>query len=164
MGVAIRAADFFAGGADGQQAVQGVFYLQQHPGLDVNPKEDEEGAKKKDQAHEEFADKGQAKEKDPGHHAVTQEEKKHQPAMQAQGAGDLRFAALGDKGGEDVQLPGLDKADEHDDRADQDHDGAQNVLHGGGKTPRDGWNNSKGASTGSARTEKSIISDNYRSC
>jgi hypothetical protein len=115
--------------------VQGVFYLKQHPGLDVNPKEDEDGAKKKDEAHEKLADNGKAKEKAPGHYAVTQKKKEHQPAMQAQGTGDLRFAAPGDKGGEDVQLLGLDKADEHDDRADQDHDGTQDVLHGGGGAP-----------------------------
>ena len=50
--------------------------------------------------------------------------------MQAQGADDLRFAALGDEGGEDVQFPGLDKAEEHDNCSGQDHGDAQDVLHG----------------------------------
>ena len=65
MGVAIGAADFFAGGADGQQAVQGVFYLEKHSGLDVKAKEDEDGAKQKDEANEELADKGEAQGKRP---------------------------------------------------------------------------------------------------
>lgn len=136
MGVAIRAADFFAGGADGQQTLEGIFYLQKHSGLDVKAKQDEEGAKEKDETNEEFTDKGKAKGKDPGHHAVTQEEKEHHGAMQPQGTDDFLFAALGDERGKDMQIPGLDKIEEHDNCSAQDHDDAQDVLHGGDGYPR----------------------------
>ncbi|MFA6899548.1 MAG: hypothetical protein WC256_04985 [Desulfurivibrionaceae bacterium] len=101
----------------------------------MKTKENEEGAEQKDEANEDIAEKVKAKEKDPGYHTVTQEEKAHQPAMQAQGAHDLRFAALGNEGGEDKQISGLNKAEEHDNCSGQDHDDAQDVRHGVGKAP-----------------------------
>jgi len=132
MGVAIGAADFFAGGADGQQAVQGVLNLTKHFDLDAKAEENEDRPGQKDEADEEFADKGEAQGKDPGHHAVAHQEEKHQPAVQPKGADDFRLAALGDEGGEDVQFPGLDKADEHDNCSGKNHGDAQDVLHGEG--------------------------------